>query len=70
MVLLISEYSSLHGRKTTSSSVGTFVAGDYLAHDDTKQCATSLGLQVQSVVARVNFPHEGTSWLHNPASIP
>jgi hypothetical protein len=28
--------------------------------DDTKQCATSLGLQVKSVVARVNFPHEGT----------
>jgi hypothetical protein len=28
--------------------------------DDTKQGANSLGLQVQSVVARVNFPHEET----------
>jgi hypothetical protein len=25
--------------------------------DDTKQCSTSLRLQVKSVVARVNFPH-------------
>jgi hypothetical protein len=28
--------------------------------DDTKQGATSLVLQVQSVVARVNFPYEET----------
>jgi hypothetical protein len=27
-----------------------------LATNDTKQCATLLGLQVQSVVARVIFP--------------
>jgi hypothetical protein len=32
--------------------------------DDTKQRATSLGLQVQSVVARVNFPHEETRGLY------
>jgi hypothetical protein len=32
--------------------------------DDTKQCATSLGLQVRSVVARVNFPHEETWGLY------
>jgi hypothetical protein len=31
---------------------------------DTKKCATSLGLRVQSVVARVNFPHEGTQGLY------
>jgi hypothetical protein len=31
---------------------------------DTKQCATSLELQVQSVVARVNFPHEETWGLY------
>jgi hypothetical protein len=31
--------------------------------DDTKQCVTSLGLQVQSVVARVVFPHEDNSRL-------
>jgi hypothetical protein len=29
--------------------------------DDTKQGANSLGLQVQSVVARVNFPPQGNS---------
>jgi predicted nucleotidyltransferase len=33
-------------------------------YDDTKKCATLLGLQVQSVVARVNFPHEGTLGLY------
>jgi hypothetical protein len=32
--------------------------------DDTKQGANSLGLQVQSVVARVNFPHEETWGLY------
>jgi hypothetical protein len=32
--------------------------------DDTKQCATSLGLEVQSVIARVNFPHEETWGLY------
>jgi hypothetical protein len=32
--------------------------------DDTKQCATLLGLQVQNVVARVNFPHEETRGLY------
>jgi hypothetical protein len=32
--------------------------------DDTKQCATLLGLQVQSVVTRVHFPHEGTRGLY------
>jgi hypothetical protein len=32
--------------------------------DDTKQGANSLGLQVQSVVARVNFPHEKTRGLY------
>jgi hypothetical protein len=32
--------------------------------DDTKQCATLLGLQVQSIVARVNFPHEKTWGLY------
>jgi hypothetical protein len=32
--------------------------------DDTKQYATSLRLQVQSVVTRVNFPHEGTWGLY------
>jgi hypothetical protein len=32
--------------------------------DDTKQCATSLGLQVHSVIARVNFPHEETRGLY------
>jgi hypothetical protein len=32
--------------------------------DDTKHCATLLGLQVQSVVARVKFPHEGTRGLY------
>jgi hypothetical protein len=32
--------------------------------DDIKQCATLLGLQVQSVVARVNFPHEETWGLY------
>jgi hypothetical protein len=32
--------------------------------DDTKQCATLLGLQVQSIVARVNFPHEKTRGLY------
>jgi hypothetical protein len=31
--------------------------------NDTKKCATSLGLQVQSVVARVKFSHEGTRGL-------
>jgi hypothetical protein len=31
--------------------------------DDTKQCAILLGLQVQSVVARVNFLHKGTRGL-------
>jgi hypothetical protein len=31
--------------------------------DDTK-CATLLGLQVQSVVARVNFPHKETRGLY------
>jgi hypothetical protein len=31
---------------------------------DTKKCATLLGLQVQSVVARVNFPHEETRGLY------
>jgi hypothetical protein len=35
-----------------------------LVADDTKQCATSLGLQVQSVVTRVNFPHEGARGLY------
>jgi hypothetical protein len=32
--------------------------------DNTKQCATFLGLQVQSVVARVKFPHEETRGLY------
>jgi hypothetical protein len=32
--------------------------------DDTKQGANSLGLQVQSVVARVNFFHEETWGLY------
>jgi hypothetical protein len=32
--------------------------------DDTNQYASSLGLQVQSVVARVNFPYEGTRGLY------
>jgi hypothetical protein len=32
--------------------------------DDTKQWATLLGLQVQSIVARVNFPHEKTRGLY------
>jgi hypothetical protein len=32
--------------------------------DDTKQCATLLELQEQSVVARVNFSHEGTWGLY------
>jgi hypothetical protein len=32
--------------------------------DDTKQGANSLGLQVQSVVARVNFAHEETQGLN------
>jgi hypothetical protein len=32
--------------------------------DDTKQCATLLALQVQSVVARVNFPHVETRGLY------
>jgi hypothetical protein len=31
---------------------------------NTKQGANSLGLQVQSVVARVNFPHEETRGLY------
>jgi hypothetical protein len=31
--------------------------------DGTKQCATLLGLHVQSVVARVNFPHKDNSGL-------
>jgi hypothetical protein len=31
--------------------------------DDTKQGANSSELQVQSVVARVHFPHEGTRGL-------
>jgi hypothetical protein len=31
---------------------------------DTKQCVTLLGLQVQSVLARVNFPHEETQGLY------
>jgi hypothetical protein len=35
-----------------------------VAHDDTKQGANLLGLQVQSVVARVNFPHEETRGLY------
>jgi hypothetical protein len=32
--------------------------------DNTKQCPTSLGLQVQSVVARETFPHDGTQGLY------
>jgi hypothetical protein len=32
--------------------------------DDTKQGANSLGLQVQSVVERVNFPHKETRGLY------
>jgi hypothetical protein len=32
--------------------------------DDTKQCAILLGLQVQSIVARVNFLHKGTRGLY------
>jgi hypothetical protein len=32
--------------------------------DETKQGANLLGLQVQSVVARVNFPHEETRGLY------
>jgi hypothetical protein len=32
--------------------------------DDIKQCATSLGLRVHSIVARVNFPHEKTRGLY------
>jgi hypothetical protein len=36
----------------------------YLPIDDTKQRATPLGLQVQSVVARLNFPHEETRGLY------
>jgi hypothetical protein len=32
--------------------------------DDIKQCATLLGLQVQSVVARVNFLHKETQGLY------
>jgi hypothetical protein len=32
--------------------------------DDTKQCANLLGLQVQSVVTRVNFPQEETRGLY------
>jgi hypothetical protein len=35
-----------------------------LIHDDTKQCATLLELQVQCVVARVHFPHEETWGLY------
>jgi hypothetical protein len=37
---------------------------NYLPIDDTKQCVTSLGLQVQSIVARLNFPHEKTQGLY------
>jgi hypothetical protein len=32
--------------------------------DDTKQGANSLGLQVQSIVARVNFPHKESRGLY------
>jgi hypothetical protein len=37
---------------------------EFLLSDDTKKCATSLGLQVQSVIARVNFPHGRTRGLY------
>jgi hypothetical protein len=35
-----------------------------LVADDTKQGANLLGLQVQSVLARVNFAHEETRGLY------
>jgi hypothetical protein len=37
---------------------------NYPTVDDTKKGANSLGLQMLSVVARVNFPHEETRSLY------
>jgi hypothetical protein len=48
------------GRAVGVAGGGDWVALSSWTTDDTKQCATLLGLQVQRVVARVNFPHEGT----------
>jgi hypothetical protein len=47
-----------HWQKFCSRRLGVFEG------DDTKQCATSLGLQVQSVVARVIFSQEKTRGLY------
>jgi hypothetical protein len=35
-----------------------------MIRSESKQGSSSLGLQVQSVVARVNFPHEKTQGLY------
>jgi hypothetical protein len=56
------------GRSATAPSLGTTnnrssdhrAANLFRGDDGIKQCATSMGLQVQSVVVRVKFSHERT----------
>jgi hypothetical protein len=59
---ILASENGLRSRKLTI--VNTFLCSPATvpenSHDDTKQCVTLLGLQVQSFVARVNFSHEGT----------